>query len=42
MERKDVRIYSTAEVSDEAVIGEGTSILHQVQVRENANIGRNP
>jgi acetyltransferase-like isoleucine patch superfamily enzyme len=34
-----VRIHPTAEVSAQAVIGEGTSIWHQAQVREGAVIG---
>lgn len=38
---KNVRIHQTAEVSDKAIIGEGTSIWNQAQVRENANIGKN-
>lgn len=38
--REDVRIHPTAEVSDRAEIGEGTSIWHQAQVREGAQIGR--
>ena len=38
---KDVRIHPTAEVSDQAEIGPGTSIWHQSQVRERARIGRN-
>lgn len=38
-ERPNVRIHATADVSDEAVIGEGTSIWHECQVRERANIG---
>ena len=37
----DVRIHPTAEVSDQAEIGPGTSIWHQSQVRERARIGRN-
>lgn len=36
-----VRIHPTADVSDAAVIGEGTSIWHESQVRERAHIGRN-
>jgi len=36
-----VRIHSTAEVSEQAQIGEGTSIWHQAQVRSGARIGRN-
>ena len=38
---KDVRIHSTAEVSGKAQIGEGTSIWHQSQIREDTHIGRN-
>jgi len=38
---KGVRIHPTAEVSDQAEIGEGTSIWHQAQVREGTRIGRN-
>jgi UDP-2-acetamido-3-amino-2,3-dideoxy-glucuronate N-acetyltransferase len=34
-----VRIHPTAEVSDQAIIGEGASIWHQAQVRERASIG---
>jgi acetyltransferase-like isoleucine patch superfamily enzyme len=34
-------IHKTAEVSERAVIGEGTKIWHYVQVRENARIGEN-
>lgn len=40
MNHPNVRIHSTAEVSAEAIIGEGTSIWHQAQVRERARIGR--
>jgi acetyltransferase-like isoleucine patch superfamily enzyme len=36
-----VRIHPTAEVSEQAEIGEGTSIWHQAQVRSGARIGRN-
>jgi len=36
-----IRIHSTAEVSDKACIGEGTSIWHHSQVREGANLGQN-
>ena len=36
-----VRIHPTAEVSPKAVIGEGTSIWHQAQIRENVRLGRN-
>lgn len=34
-----VRIHPTAEVSDQAQIGDGTSIWHQAQVREGVRIG---
>lgn len=40
MDRQNVRIHQTAEVSDEAIIGEGTSIWHHAQVRERARIGK--
>ena len=36
-----IRIYPTAEVSEKARIGEGTSIWHQAQVREGVEIGKN-
>ena len=36
-----VRVHSTAEVSKDAKIGEGSSIWNQAQVRENARIGKN-
>ena len=36
-----VRIHPTAEVSEQAEIGAGTSIWHQAQVRGGARIGRN-
>jgi acetyltransferase-like isoleucine patch superfamily enzyme len=36
-----VRVHPTADVSEQAQIGEGTSIWHQVQVREGAQIGCN-
>lgn len=36
-----VRIHPTAEVSEDAEIGEGTSIWHQAQVRSGAQLGRN-
>lgn len=35
------RVHLTAEVSPDAVVGEGTSIWHWAQVREGARIGRN-
>jgi UDP-2-acetamido-3-amino-2,3-dideoxy-glucuronate N-acetyltransferase len=37
----NVRIHSTADVSDKAHIGPGTSIWHQCQVREDVQIGAN-
>ena len=36
-----IRIHPTAEVSNQAHIGDGTSIWHQAQVRERASIGQN-
>jgi acetyltransferase-like isoleucine patch superfamily enzyme len=39
VERAKVRIHPTADVSAEAVIGPGTSIWNQAQVRERARIG---
>ncbi len=39
VERADVRVHPTAEVSPDAVIGPGTSIWNQAQVREGARIG---
>ena len=39
VERANVRIHPTAEVSSEAVIGPGSSIWNQAQVRERARIG---
>ena len=39
VERTDVRIHPSAEVSPEAVIGPGSSIWNQAQVRERARIG---
>jgi UDP-2-acetamido-3-amino-2,3-dideoxy-glucuronate N-acetyltransferase len=39
MERKGV--HPTADVSDKAVIGEGSRVWHQAQVREDVRIGRN-
>jgi UDP-2-acetamido-3-amino-2,3-dideoxy-glucuronate N-acetyltransferase len=41
MNHPNVRIHPTAEVSPQAIIGAGTSIWHQAQVRERAQIGRN-
>jgi UDP-2-acetamido-3-amino-2,3-dideoxy-glucuronate N-acetyltransferase len=37
--RAQVRIHPTADVSDQAVIGPGTSIWNQAQVRERAHLG---
>jgi UDP-2-acetamido-3-amino-2,3-dideoxy-glucuronate N-acetyltransferase len=34
-----IKIHPSADVSDKAIIGDGTSIWHQAQVREGANIG---
>lgn len=34
-------IHATAEVSNEAIIGEGTSVWNGVQIRENVTIGKN-
>lgn len=36
-----IRIHPTAEVSDKAHLGEGSSVWHQAQVREGASIGIN-
>jgi UDP-3-O-[3-hydroxymyristoyl] glucosamine N-acyltransferase len=36
-----IRIHQTADVSEKANIGEGTSIWHHSQVREGVNIGSN-
>lgn len=36
-----VLIHPTAEVSEDATIGDGTRIWHQSQIREGVNIGRN-
>jgi len=36
-----VRIHPSADVSDKASIGDGTSIWHQAQIRENVSIGDN-
>ena len=35
-----VKIHPTADVSDKAQIGEGTSVWHQAQIREGAHIGK--
>jgi acetyltransferase-like isoleucine patch superfamily enzyme len=40
MKASPARIHRTAEVSERAEIGEGTSIWNQAQVRERARIGR--
>ncbi|HLC18725.1 MAG TPA: acyltransferase [Thermodesulfobacteriota bacterium] len=37
---QDVFIHETAEVADDATIGEGTRIWHQAQVRPGASIGK--
>ena len=39
VERAQVRVHPTADVSPDAVIGPGTSIWNQAQVREGARIG---
>ena len=39
-ERPDVRVHATAEVSDAAELGPGTSVWNQAQVRERARLGR--
>jgi UDP-2-acetamido-3-amino-2,3-dideoxy-glucuronate N-acetyltransferase len=36
-----IRIHPTADVSDKAVIGDGTSIWHHSQVREGVHLGKN-
>ncbi len=36
-----IRIHSTADVSEKAVVGDGTSIWHHCQVREDAHLGKN-
>ncbi len=36
-----IRIHPTAEVSDQAIIGNGSQIWHQSQVRERAHMGKN-
>jgi len=38
-ERTNVRVHPTADVSPDAVIGDGTSVWNQAQVRERARIG---
>jgi len=39
--QENVRIHPTAEVSPQAIVGEGSVIWHQAQVREGARLGRN-
>lgn len=39
--REGVRILGSADVSNEAVIGTGSSVWHLAQVRENARLGEN-
>jgi UDP-2-acetamido-3-amino-2,3-dideoxy-glucuronate N-acetyltransferase len=41
MRSPTIRAHATAELSPEAIIGDGASIWHQAQVRERARIGRN-
>ena len=41
MTSSDVRILPSADVSDAAVLGAGTSIWHLAQVREGARLGKN-
>jgi acetyltransferase-like isoleucine patch superfamily enzyme len=41
LEINGVKIHPSAEVSENAIIGEGTFIWNQVQVRENCKIGSN-
>ena len=38
-ERKSVRIHPTAEVSEKATLGDGTSVWNQAQIREGCRIG---
>jgi acetyltransferase-like isoleucine patch superfamily enzyme len=38
--RENVRIHPTADVSDQAEIGTGTSVWHQCQIREDTRIGK--
>jgi acetyltransferase-like isoleucine patch superfamily enzyme len=40
-ESNGIKIHSSAEVSEKAIIGKGTYIWNQVQVRENCRIGSN-
>ena len=39
MDRKNVRIHPTAEVSNEARIGENTNVWHHAQIRERVSVG---
>ncbi|MFH1789421.1 MAG: acyltransferase [Candidatus Altiarchaeota archaeon] len=39
--KKNFFAHPTADVSGDAVVGEGTKIWHQAQVREKARVGRN-
>lgn len=41
LDRTNVRIHPTADVSEKACIGEGSSIWHHSQVREGARLGQN-
>jgi len=41
LSKLNVRIHPTAEVSPAAILGEGTRIWHQAQVREGARLGQN-
>ncbi len=38
-ERKNVRIHPTADVSDRAALGEGSSVWNQAQIREGSRLG---
>jgi UDP-2-acetamido-3-amino-2,3-dideoxy-glucuronate N-acetyltransferase len=41
MKSNDVYVHPSAEVSEKAVIGSGTRVWHQAQIRERARIGEN-
>lgn len=41
MPGKNFFAHSTADVSEKAIIGDGTKIWHQAQIRENVEIGKN-
>jgi acetyltransferase-like isoleucine patch superfamily enzyme len=41
LKRDTIKVHSSAEVSDKALIGDGTSIWNQAQVRAGARIGKN-